>query len=391
MPATADARVKWIRGCVVFGLLSGMALSWRLWIGPRHYPRAPWFELPEAWQPWLERTLAALLAASLLQLLYSPRALFAGVRVAGALACVALAGLWALDQSRLQPWAYLYGLLLLRIAWADGGQSVRTLEFTRLLLACTYFWSGLQKLHVLFGQVGLTELVKPLWPGFEQLPDGLRIGLGLAIAAFESAIGIGLLVARTRTPAAWLAIAMHVLLLLVLAVGLQWNAVVWPWNLVLAALAFHVRQATPGEAPGGLRAVLWGRDACHRALLVLLGVLPALSFLDRWDAYPSLALYSPRIEAAKICFGDGVKHRLPADFPPVVETRAPHSYELWLEQWSQQELGTPAYPSARVLRAVAKRFCTSVGDAPQMRVVVWFKPDAVTGVSSNRVFEPREL
>ncbi|TAJ19235.1 MAG: hypothetical protein EPO68_06555, partial [Planctomycetota bacterium] len=145
----------------------------------------------------------------------------------------------------------MYGLVLLRVAIAKRDAAVADAEllaFVRLLLACTYFWSGLQKLHVLFGAVGLTALIAPLWPGFAELPDGARIALGCAIAASESAIGLALLFERTRRVAAGLAIAMHALLLLVLALGLGWNAVVWPWNAAMALFAACVAAPARGAA-----------------------------------------------------------------------------------------------------------------------------------------------
>jgi hypothetical protein len=156
----------------------------------------------------------------------------------------------------------------------------------------------------------------------------------------------------------------------------------------MIALALAVRGADARERPAG---VLWGRDLVHRAQLVLLGLLPALSFVDRWDAYPSLALYSPRIDGARICLGEGVKGRLAPQLQALLVERAPHSYELWLEDWAQRELGTPAYPSERVLRVVARRFLESVGMPAQARVVVHERPGPFFGASEQRVYEPSQL
>lgn len=374
---------------VALGMLAGMALSLALWWGPRDYPRAPLLALASAQVPAVERALAGLLAAALLALLWRP-----SQRAFAVLACLALAGCWLLDQSRLQPWAYLYGLVLVRAATLSSSSEspdARMADHVRVLLACTYFWSGLQKLHVLFGTVSLGSLIEPLLPGYGELPAPVRVALGLALAAFESLIGVAFLFQRTRRVAALAAIAMHALLLLLLAVGLGWNPVVWPWNVAMAVLAWSVRSPTESEAPSGLARLLWGRDLVARALLVLLGLLPALSFVDRWDAYPSLALYSPRIEGARICFGEGVKARLPPELQALLVTRAPHSYEFWIEEWSQADLGIPAYPSGRVLRAVAREFLASLGNPPQARVVVHGRPDPISGKASQRVYTPDDV
>lgn len=385
--ARLDAR--WCVRATALGLLAGMWLSSPLWIGPRTYPRAPVFACSDPTAELVERVLAVLLAASLVVLGIAPR-----LRSAAALACVALAATWALDQTRLQPWAYLYALVLLRVASASrdaAGASEELFGFVRLLLACTYLWSGLQKLHVLFGSVGMTAIVAPLWPGFAELSDATRSAVGFGVAAGESAIGIAFLFERTRRAAAALAIAMHGLLLLVLALGLSWNAVVWPWNAVMALYAAFVGAPARGAVAAPFARVLWGRDLVHRALLALLGALPALSFVDRWDAYPSLALYSPRIDGARVCFGENVKARLPEELRGLLVTRAPFSYELWLEDWAQSELHTPAYPSERVLRVVARRFLESLGMPAEARVVVHARPGALVGRGEQRAYEPGQL
>jgi hypothetical protein len=374
---------------VALGMLAGMAFSLALWWGPRDYPRAPLVALASAQVPAIERTLAGLLAAALLALVWRP-----SQRAFATLACLALVGCWLLDQSRLQPWAFLYGLILLRAATLSPRPlsiDARLADHVRVLLACSYFWSGLQKLHVLFGPVSLGSLVEPLLPDYAELPAPARIALGLVLAASESLIGVAFLFQRTRRIAALAVIAMHALLLLVLAVGLRWNPVVWPWNVAMAVLAWCVRAPTAGEVPGGYARLLWGRDLVARALLVLLGLLPALSFVDRWDAYPSLALYSPRIEGARICFGEGVKGRLPPELQALLVTRAPHSYELWIEDWSQADLNVPAYPSERVLRAVAREFLAGLGNPPQARVVVHGRPGPISGNAAQRVYTPDDV
>jgi hypothetical protein len=59
----------------------------------------------------------------------------------------------ALDQSRLQPWAYQYALMLAVLACAprsEGkGETPRfALAALAVILANVYFWSGVQKLRL---------------------------------------------------------------------------------------------------------------------------------------------------------------------------------------------------------------------------------------------------
>ena len=73
------------------------------------------------------------------------------------------------------------------------------------------------------------------------LPAGLhRILLGgwMVVPVMEIAVAVGLLVPRLRNAAVAGAIATHVVVLGLLGpLGHRTNAVVWPWNAAMAALA----------------------------------------------------------------------------------------------------------------------------------------------------------
>ncbi|HKY44373.1 MAG TPA: hypothetical protein VJM50_14900, partial [Pyrinomonadaceae bacterium] len=67
-----------------------------------------------------------------------------------------LAGLLSLfDQTRWQPWFYQLIFMLLGLglfAWKrpERKNNAVALNVCRLIILCTYFWSGLQKLNVTF-------------------------------------------------------------------------------------------------------------------------------------------------------------------------------------------------------------------------------------------------
>src|SRR4051794_30551183 len=95
----------WVSLLVRGGMLAGIALSPKLWF-PLHrlYPTAPvanWLAIGPA---WIDALLSIVMIAALL----------AGERF-WRVALVALALLVLRDQSRLQPWAWEYALLLIGV------------------------------------------------------------------------------------------------------------------------------------------------------------------------------------------------------------------------------------------------------------------------------------
>src|SRR5262249_58586754 len=105
------SRIFSLKVIVVLAVCLGLAMSPHLWIGPRSYPLAPVFDfLPQAGHP-VDYVLFAVLFALAAAILVSPRpqkfiAAFLAVTV---IFCL-------LDQTRWQPWVFLYGFLLATLA-----------------------------------------------------------------------------------------------------------------------------------------------------------------------------------------------------------------------------------------------------------------------------------
>jgi hypothetical protein len=371
MGAMADvARLRWARLVTAVGLAAGLLLAPRLFLAARAYPRAPvldgWPALPAP----LDLVVLGALLAALGGVALAPRPRW---WAAGA---TALALLLAVDdQSRWQPWFYQYVAMVAALAFAR--ETADTLAAWRAVLVGLYLWSGIQKLNATFMAHLFPWLVEPL-AGL--LPPGLQRGLlagWVVVPAVEIAIAIGLLVPRLRNAAVVAAIATHAVVLALLGpLGHGSNAVVWPWNAAMAALAALLFWNAGHPAPPVL---VPRRPGAHAAALVLFGVLPVLSFAGRWDAYLSGALYSGNVQAAALSVSDAVSARLPDPARRHVARNRMGANVLDVWEWSMGELAVPSYPEDRVFRAVARGVCRLAADPADVVLVVFGRPRALTG------------
>jgi hypothetical protein len=369
------ARLRW--GRVVLGLAfaAGLLLAAPLYLSGRAYPLAPVLGALPPVPPPLDRLLLGALVLALAGVAFAPWPR------AWAWAALGLGGALALgDQSRWQPWFYQYVLMLGALVLARS--KAETLAGWRLVLVALYVWSGVQKLNVTFVTKVFPWMLEPLAGAPSAEAGPAVIAAGLAVAAFEIAIGLALLRRRTRRAAVVAAVATHGLVLALLGpLGHGQNAVVWPWNVALAALAVLLFWRADDPAP----AILAPTGSVPRAaLLVLVGILPAASFAGWWDGYLSGALYSGNIRAAVVVMGEATAARLPAEMRSHVRTTGPGIRVLDLWEWSVAELRAPSYPEVRVFRRVGAELCRAADAPPDLLLVVFGRPAALTGAREVR-------
>ena len=363
--------LRWARLVLAAALAAGLLLAPRLFLAGRVYPRAP---VLGGW-PLLAAPLDMLVLGALL-------AALAGVALAPrprwwAAAATGLALLLAAeDQSRWQPWFFQYVAML--AALAVGRDASDTLAAWRAVLVGLYLWSGIQKLNATFMTHLFPWLVEPLTG---VLPAGLHRMLAtgwIVVPVMEIAVAVGLLVPRLRNAAVVGAIATHVVVLGLLGpLGHATNVVVWPWNAALGALsALLFWNAADAR---GLEVLVPRRLGAHAAALVLFGLLPALSFAGRWDAYLSGALYSGNVQAAALSVSDAVAARLPDPARRHVTTNRMGARVLDVWEWSMGELAVPSYPEDRVFRAVARDVCRLAAHPADVVLVVFGRPAMLGG------------
>jgi hypothetical protein len=348
--AQSQKRMRLLKLVLSLALLCGFALSRRLWVSTgRFYPNVPALDFLPTIRTPLDYALfgAFVVLVSLVTLRARPRI--------EAVALVALGvALVVFDLSRLQPWVYQYLFLMLALAaykWREE-DACATLRACGLVVACVYFWSGVQKLNPQFFAEVVPSLLGPYLARMPASFARLATPLALLIPLIEICAGVMLLTRSLRRVGVVLAITTHAVVLL-LFVPLRRNNVIWPWNVAMAALAFIIfwRDASV------FRDFLPRRLLSFQTLaLVLFGLMPAFGLFGLWGQYQSAALYSGNVTRAEFVVGERVARGL----PPRVQQKlrpTPEGYRLDINHWSYAELNVPAYPSERVYRRAAAALC----------------------------------
>ena len=360
-------------------------LSWQLWLSSRLFPLAPISNyLPEISYP-LDYIWFLLLLALLAVIIFLPR--FRKV-VLTFVCLAALLSLW--DQTRWQPWFYQYLFMLAALGllvWKKNGTGDyrAALDACRLIVASIYFWSGVQKLNITF--------IRETWPDIAAfLPSSWQAAVAhfpsyliLVIPLVEIFIGLGLLTRRFRNGAVLVAIATHVVILILLIASSE-NVVVWPWN---AAMTLFVWILFWQDKETTARRIVTGKKAFQVLVLILFGVLPSLSFFGLWDSYLSSALYSGNTYQTAVYFGPGVLARLPAAIHPHVWQQS-EPFFLDMNRWAYAELRVPVYPEPRVFRQVAKRIC-EYADGERLSLWIKQRPHPFTGSFESEYYDCESL
>jgi hypothetical protein len=343
-------------------------MSPRLWIGPRSYPLAPVSSI----FPAIDGRLAFALYVALF--LFGAIALLASKPRWLIVAFLAVIGVFCLaDQTRWQPWVFQYSFLLAAVALysddsADVDRGRRALNMARLIVACTYVYSGLQKINLNFVKNDFPWIVQPI-TGSIPFAAGLLYGFGMAVPFVQVAFGIGLLTRRYRRASLILAVAMHLFILAMFGpAGLDWNNIVWPWT---AAMAIFDILLFSGTQEFSWREIMWsGRNPFYMIAVGLSAVLPGLSFFNLWDSYLSSALYSGNLTEADIYVSDAGRASLPTAIASRLVRTSSNTNVLNLQRWAIEDLNVTPYPETRVYKAVARSVCSDLRDPGELVLIV---------------------
>lgn len=364
----------------MFGLLSGVLLSARLWGTERFYPATLLFEglppIPEVLGQVLFGALLILPAAILLQ--RSRWTVFV------LLALLAALVVW--DQSRLQPWVYQYWLMFGALALRRAEDS---LDLCRLVVAGTYVWSGLQKANASFLENVFPWLLEPFEAYIPSFAENSILYLAISAPVIEAGIGIALLT-RLRNAAVLLALTMHLIILFSVGpLGHNWNSVIWPWNLTMMSLVAVLFWRATGASVGR---VLVPRGVYHAAVLALLWSMPLFSFFDVWDSYLSASLYSGNTKSAKIYMSSVAAAKLPQEIREYgLEPGTGALRVLDISDWSVAENNVPAYPERRIYRSVALQICSYAENSSSIRLVIFGKPEIMSGKRQTEIYDCTSL
>lgn len=338
-----------------FGLLL-FAVTWRLWTPQTVFPQIPFFATLTAAPSWIDWLAIAIAVVSLTIAGASRQAVL--WKQAAIVFSIALTILVLLDQHRFQPWAYQLVVFFVIMASCRERAAARLMQW---IVASIYVYSAISKLDYQFlhslGPQFLETLLRLVGISTETWSATLLAAAATLFPLGELCVGVGLLYQRTRRMAVVLAIATHVLLLLILGpLGLGHQPGVLVWNL------FFIVQAVILFANWPLNASQQDNDS-HRPIseplgYVVAGLVIAFPLTESFgccDHWPAWELYSPRSSRAFVAIHESATDRLPASIQPFLAppTEGNAWRQLYLDRWSLETLAVPIYPEDRFHLAVA--------------------------------------
>ena len=295
---------------------------------------------------------------------------------------VALLWMVAQDLNRLQPWTYFYLLALGLMVFSKKNTS----NTLRWLLAAVYFWGGLNKITPYFAADNFPWFCEAfVWT--KSL--GAFPAVGYAVAVAELLLAPRLLWRVTRSVFRWLAVGFHLFIVAALSpLGLDWNAVVIPWNVAMAGMVWvlfagETRSFAPQrrgifnltqETSLRLRVSAVKNRLCVSAVKKLFGVsavkkhlcvsvvilalawlFPVLNIVRLWPEPLAWKMYSNTQPEAGFFSENG---------PPCPGLQAvwnKHAYDagakLLFDDWAFDDLHVPAYNSPHTHQRLAQYLC----------------------------------
>ena len=344
-------------------LVASLIVAQRGWVfEQRTYPRLPLNDNLSIANPSEPLLYGLMVTALIVFNFHARKKLLSFIFAATALMTIVL------DQTRLQPWLYLFSVMLFLIASLPsqnagasaeapsierGESSVSSiLNALRICIIGTYLFAGLQKLNISFCQTVVPTMMSKIIP---DMPFQLGLAIGLPVAVAEALLALLLVFARTRKVGAYLAISFHaVTLWLILQQG--WNAVVWPWNFSMMLLVYLLFLRSKPSAVISL----FKPDSWQKTVAILLFLLlPVLNFFGRWDNYLSSALYSGNTPVLRIAVDPKDEEALPSSIRQGIDITNKEGSTLIAERWAIEELGIPPYPEVRYLERLAEKIIQS--------------------------------
>lgn len=339
-------------------------LSANLWFPyDRSYPEVPllggWFSFD--YKDWFTAGLTVLMLVGLV--MSSITALWR--QPALILALVGLVALLLEDVNRFQPWVYIYGMLMVTIAWHRWRDAPETkLAGLQFIMSMVYFWTGIHKLNVQFVHDVYPWLVS-VYPFTSWMKDYTWLGYGMGLT--EVAIGALLLLVRTRKTGVILGGLLHVGILAILIKD-GWNTVVYPWNVAMVALLVALFWF-PEKVP----TMRLARHRPNAALLALFGIAPAFYLVQWLPLGLSLALYSgTAMECDLIIQKDHIEQCIPKHVHDELLLWGEGERLLSLDDWGMANLNIPPFASNGSYKQVAREFCAC---AKEHGRVVFYYPN----------------
>lgn len=323
--------------------------SYKLWHTDRLYPLVPPFDFLENIPNYIHLGLfwVAIIGIFFVAFDQKNKLLIAITLMVEFCSCL-------LDQNRWQPYEYQYLITLLFLLCYQRN-SKQFLNYFSFLIAIIYVHSGLHKFTGAFLFTVWENMILQRFFGFEKGSiDSLFVHYsGLSLGFLEFFAALGLLFSKYRKLAALLLIGMHLFILcLISPIGLNYNSIVWPWNIAMI-LFLYILFCGEKESYISWVNLLAGFNKFH---FLYLGILPIFCFFGWYDNFLSFNLYSGTSKRLEICIKNKEKATKYASFLSHESWFCNSNTVLKVNDWSLKEMNIVTYPEDRFLFGVIKKF-----------------------------------
>lgn len=344
---TFNQKTGWlIRITCLFWLVAKL-ISFRLWLSDRLFPLIPPFDFLAA-PSFVHWGLFIVSLICLLLLLVYPhkKTLQVIIIAAEVLSCL-------FDQNRWQPWEFQYIFTIL-IVLLNSKNEKHIMSLVGFMLASIYFYSGLCKINPVFLQSIWYKLLlsKTFHVSYQTAHQTVIYYSGYLLGLIEVVLGIGLFLKRLRKITTILLIVMHLIIIGIFGpIGLNYDHVIWPWNLTMLGLLF-ILILKNSSFDISLASLKLPKNI---PIVILFGIMPFFSLFGRWDFFLSSSLFSSRTTDMYICLKKDRQTPLTGYCGKSLAPCDSNSCIINTRTWAFEEMKVPAYPQTRVYEKVKKK------------------------------------
>ncbi|MEO6488726.1 MAG: hypothetical protein ABIO04_02205 [Ferruginibacter sp.] len=318
-------------------------ICYNLWLAERLFPLVPIHTSLSLVPAFFHTLIFAVSIAGMVWFLFFPRKkIMIAILLMEILSC-------CLDQNRWQPWEYQF--LFMGAAYVMSQNEKQTIILWQLIITGLFFFSGLFKFNSSFIHDVWQHLILNQWLGITN-PGINLVRAGYCLPLLEMLSALGLYFTFTRKASVLILCAMHLFILLLLGpIGLNINAVVWPWNLLMIGLLFLIlyRHKIEITRAAMLHRLTW-------VILLFWWTLPWLQLAGYWDKYLSSVLYGGGVEQLYICVNNIEAQSEMAGYIQHKFWLIPCSSVLPVFNWGVKEMKTAPYPEPRIYKAIIKEW-----------------------------------
>ena len=322
--------------------------SYNLWHSERLFPLIPPFDFLENIPNFIHLSLFFFALAGIAFVGFFPKNKF----ILGITIIIEISSC-LLDQNRWQPWEYQYLLTFLFHFFYFKNQK-QSINYFSFLLIVLYLNSGLHKLNGSFLYVVWEKmiLIKFLGLNFNQINNTYIHFAGLFLGLIEVLSAIGCLFFKNKKIFALLLVGMHLfILVLVSPIGVNYNSIILPWNVLLIILILIVFYNNDSKVSFSNLII-----GFNKIPFILLGILPFFCFLGLYDNFFSFNLYSGSLKYFRICVDE---NKISPKYKPYfdnIKSNCGTKKVISGNDWSLKELNVVIYPEVRFYKGIIKKW-----------------------------------